>query len=120
MMNQKTFSRYLARDKGCLHCGEVETAIPHHRLNRGMGGSKERDVPSNIIVLCSFYNGLIEAEAFAADRAREMGWKLRSGQNPMTRPVWIPRLASWVLLDNEYKMKIIETAKAVPDSPPMF
>ena len=43
-MNKKRFQKYLDRDGGCVHCGDVETAVPHHRLNRGMGGSKERDV----------------------------------------------------------------------------
>lgn len=85
-----------------------------------MGGSKERDRPSNIITLCSFYNGLIESDSFAAERAREMGWKLRNGQNPTTTPVWIPRLASWVLLDDEFNMNLLESGRASPVEGPAF
>ena len=113
-MNQRMFNRYLSRDKGCLHCGDTDTAVPHHRLNRGMGGSKERDKPANILVLCSFYNGLIESNAFAAERAREMGWKLRNGQHPTTAPVWVPRLASWFLLDDDYGIELFGPRRASP------
>lgn len=113
-MNQRMFNRYLSRDKGCLHCGDTETAIPHHRLNRGMGGSKERDRPANILVLCSYYNGLIESDASAAERAREMGWKLRNGQYPTVTPCWVPRLASWVLLDDDYGMELFDSPRASP------
>jgi hypothetical protein len=113
-MKQITFNRYLSRDWGCLHCSDLETAVPHHRLNRGMGGSKERDRPSNIITLCSFYNGLIESDSFAAERAREMGWKLRNGQNPATIPVWVPRVSSWVLLDDGFNMNLFDSGRASP------
>ena len=85
-----------------------------------MGGSKERDRPSNIITLCSFYNGLIESDSFAAERARERGGKLRNGQNPTTTPVWIPRLASWVLLDDEFNMNLLESGRASPVEGPAF
>jgi hypothetical protein len=49
-MTKKEFQKYLDRDGGCVHCGDTETAVPNHRANRGMGGSRERDVPSNVIV----------------------------------------------------------------------
>jgi hypothetical protein len=52
-----------------------------------MGGSKLRDVPSNIVILCSYMNGLIESDEVAADLARRHGWKLNSWDDPKTVPV---------------------------------
>lgn len=101
-MTPKQFQRYLERDNGCVHCGRTETVAPHHRLNRGMGGSKERDVPSNIIVLCSTMNNLLESDAVIAETARDYGWKLRPGQSPEETPIWLPRLGFWALLTNDY------------------
>lgn len=64
-----------------------------------MGGSKERDVPSNIIVLCSI-NGAIEANATLANLARDAGWKLTQGQKPEETPVLYGD--GWYLLDNDF------------------
>lgn len=52
-----------------------------------MGGSKLRDVPSNIVILCSWLNGLIESDSKYADFARENGWKLNSWDDPKSVPV---------------------------------
>jgi hypothetical protein len=101
-VNAKQFSRYLTRDGGCLHCGDVETAVPHHRLNRGMGGSKARDVPSNIISLCANLNGLLESSDVWAAHGRAYGWKLRSGQDPRTTPVFDANTGIWFTLDDDY------------------
>ena len=97
-MNKKQFQKYLDRDGGCVHCGDVETAVPHHRLNRGMGGSKERDVPSNIICLCSVMNGLIESSSEAAQTARDYGWKLVNGQDPILTPFFHAVQGEWLVL----------------------
>jgi hypothetical protein len=72
-VNSKQFARYLERDQGCVHCGTYVAAVPHHRQNRGMGGSKKRDNPANILVLCAEVNGLLESDATWAVRARHMG-----------------------------------------------
>lgn len=101
-MTPKQFQKYLDRDGGCIHCGETESVAPHHRLNRGMGGSKVRDVPSNIIVLCSAMNSLLESDAGIATTGRENGWKLRSGQDPKTTPVWLPMQGLWAFLGDGY------------------
>jgi hypothetical protein len=106
-LTPKEFGKYLQRDIGCLHCGETETVSPNHRANRGMGGSQERDVPSNIIVLCSRMNFLIEADARYTKLAIDNGWKLKSWQEPLTTPVFDTQVASWVLLDNNYNRKVI-------------
>lgn len=104
-MNHKRFRRFTDRDAGCVHCGELEAVAPHHRRNRGMGGSKELDQPANIVVLCSVVNGLLESDAAWAERAREYGWKLRAGQLPEETPVWYPIRGAWFLLDDEFGKK---------------
>lgn len=89
-MNQKAFRKFLDRDGwACVHCGNTgDDLVPQHRVNRGMGGSKELNKPSNIIVICSLFNGLIEADVKAAELAKRMGWKLSSWQSPESTPVW--------------------------------
>lgn len=100
-MNEKEFSKFVNRDGGCVHCGTHVKIVPHHRLNRGMGGSKERDVPSNIVTLCSEMNYLIEADAKMAELARENGWKLRNGQNPSSTPIFYAFDNAWFILDDK-------------------
>lgn len=106
-VNQKQFNRYLDRDGYCLHCGETEALAPNHRANRGMGGSKARDVPSNIVVLCSLLNGQIESDARYAATARRYGWKLDSWDDPLEVPVYDTLKGEWHLLDNEYGYKVV-------------
>lgn len=109
-MNAKQFRRYLDRDGGCLHCGDVETAVPHHRQNRGMGGSKARDVPSNIITLCAAVNGLLEASAAWATIGRENGWKLVSGDSAASRPVFDANVGAWFILNDNYDRQEVNRA----------
>jgi hypothetical protein len=101
-MNKKQFDKYIKRDEGiCCHCGtDDDTLVPNHRLNRGSGGSKERDVPSNIILICSRANGQLESNATFAQMGRDFGWKLTSGQDPKKTPVWLAD--GWYLLDDEF------------------
>lgn len=101
-MTNKQFRKLLDRDGGCLHCGETVAVSPNHRINRGMGGSKVRDVPSNLIVLCSVLNGLIESDSRYARVAKEYGWKLESWQNPREVKVFSTILGKWLLLDDEF------------------
>ena len=100
-VNQKQFQKYLDRDGGCVHCGQTESVAPHHRLNRGMGGSKVRDVPSNIIVICSDLNNRMESDYTTAQRAKLMGWKLSPGANPREIPVR-HYSGDWRLLDDSF------------------
>lgn len=103
-MNITEFRRYLRRDAGrCWHCGlDDETLVPQHRVGRGMGGSKTRDRPSNIIVLCSAFNSLIESDADAARIARSKGWKLDSWVDPEFEPVFDSVEQCWFLLDDKF------------------
>jgi hypothetical protein len=105
-MTKKQFEKYLARDRGCSHCGIIdETLVPQHRQSKQMGGSKLLDKPSNIIVFCSEANGLLESNASFAELGRKFGWKLTRGQSPETTPVFMGN--DWFLLDNNYnKFKI--------------
>lgn len=101
-MTPKQFQKYLERDGGCLHCGETEAVSPNHRANRGMGGSKKRDVPSNIVVLCSEMNTAIESNAATAEMAKVWGWKIETWQNPLTELVYDMPKGEWVLLDDKF------------------
>lgn len=101
-MNQKQFQKLLDRDQACLHCGETERVSPNHRANRGMGGSKLLDRPSNLMILCSEMNSLIESNHFMADLAKHYGWKLERWQVPEETPIFDTRLWEWFLLDNDY------------------
>ena len=102
-MNAKEFAKIKARDfDGCAHCGiDDDTLVPQHRANRGHGGVKSRNRLSNIVTLCSAFNGLVEADADAAQEARMRGWKLESWQDPLFEPVWITSQNKWFLLDDD-------------------
>lgn len=101
-MTKKEFQKYLDRDKACPCCGSTgDELIPQHRQNRGMGGSKSRNRPSNIIVFCSNGNGLMESDGNFARVAREHGWKLTAGQDPAKVParLW----DGWFVLDDNFE-----------------
>jgi hypothetical protein len=100
-MTKKEFQKYLERDKVCAHCGtDDDTLVPQHRANRGIGGSKLLDRPSNIIVLCSDANYMLEADEKFADFGRELGWKLRRGEVPEFTPVLLAD--GWWMIDNYF------------------
>lgn len=106
-MKPKDFARLVDRDGGCVHCGAVEAISPNHRANRGMGGSKQRDTPSNLVVLCSELNGLIESDARLAEIAKSYGWKLSTWQKPVQIPVYNSLKKQWYLLDDEYGATVV-------------
>ena len=103
-MNKAQFDKYLRRDDNhCWHCGlDDDTLVPQHRAGRGMGSVKSRNAPANIIVLCSAFNGLIEADADAARKARQFGWKIDSWTDPLFEPVFDVVSQNWFLLDNDF------------------
>lgn len=106
-MTPKQFSKYLARDLSCWHCGFTEDLIPHHRKNRGMGGSKAADVPSNIIAMCAVYNGLMESSHTAASLALSKGWKLAGWEDPLESIVYHAGEGAWYLLDDNYNRTLL-------------
>lgn len=107
-MKPKEFEKYLKRDfHRCYHCGiNNETLVPQHRLGRGMGGSKMRDVPSNIITFCSEFNGRIESDSMAQQKAKQLGWKLESWQDPKTEPVFCMTTGEWYVLADDYTRRV--------------
>jgi hypothetical protein len=108
-MNKKQFQKFLNRDKHCYHCGSAgEDLIPQHRANRGMGGSKLRERPSNVVAFCSLTNGLIESDAQMAQDARWFGWKLETWEDPLETPIYDRSTGYWYLLDDSYGRKIFE------------
>lgn len=103
-MTPKEFEKYKRRDKACWHCGsDGEDLIPHHRLNRGFGGKNGKaGQPSNIIVMCAQFNGLMESDAASAAEARQFGWKLESWQDPDFVPVYEASSGDWWILENDF------------------
>lgn len=81
-----------------------------------MGGSKVRDVPSNIVVLCSYLNGLIESSASHARMAKTYGWKLESWQDPLTSPVYDTQKREWILLDDDFGRNVVRHERETNES----
>lgn len=73
----------------------------HHRIPRGMGGSRRGglNLPPAVLVVCGSgttgCHQVIESHRSAAYRA---GWLLHSGAAPAVEPVLIESGARWVLL----------------------
>lgn len=107
-MKPKEFARLVARDGHCLHCGETEAIAPNHRANRGMGGKNAKaEVPSNLVVLCSIVNGLLESSSTWATLGKQYGWKLSSWQDPLTEPVFDTLSGEWRLLSDDFSYRVI-------------
>lgn len=88
-MKANEFKKYQTRDNHCPHCGiEAPYLVPHHRQNRGMGGSKLRDTPSNILLVCAELNGAMEGQSKVAEDAKRFGWKLESWEDPLVIPIY--------------------------------
>lgn len=103
-MNGREFAKYLARD---LHCpcgctGMEDTLVPHHRANRGMGGSQLLDRPANIIVVCAWLNYAMESDPKVAAMARANGWKLNRWEAPEDTPFFDRGTELWWQIDNEF------------------
>lgn len=104
MLSKREFARLMERDEGCVHCGEMEAVAPNHRINRGMGGAgKSASRPSNLVVLCSLVNGLIESDSVWRAKALEFGWKLERWQNPAECEFYDQRSDIWYLVDDDWQ-----------------
>ena len=90
-----------ARDPYCIHCGTDVDLVPHHRKNRGAGGSKSRENDvTNCLMICALYNGAMESDANVAQQARDWGHKLRSWQDTFN-PVFDNVTGRWYRLTQE-------------------
>jgi hypothetical protein len=121
-MRPKEFLRLLERDKHCLHCGSTgDDLIPQHRANRGFGGARPDSPynrPSNLIVLCSEANFLMEFNAEFAARARMFGWKLSRWADPSVTPVWDGPKQVYVILGDDYsRIELHNYGKGVLSNP---
>lgn len=85
------------RDQHCWHCGVEEDLVPHHRINRGMGGSKLLDTPDNLMMICALWNGLVESDADSARVARGWGHKLAVWEDT-AKPVFDRGSFRWWIL----------------------
>jgi hypothetical protein len=94
-----------ARDQHCYHCGVEEDLVPHHRINRGMGGSKLLDTPDNLMMVCAVYNGLMESDILTARNARGWGHKLAVWEDT-ARPVFDVVGGWWFLLPDGSRVRV--------------
>jgi len=99
----------------CGLCGQVfqdGSLVPHHRANRGMGGSPKSDKPSNVLSLCSLCNGLIESDAIEATKARLLGIKISKFDAQIAHlvpvKVFVDSAREWALLDDQYNVTITD------------
>ena len=93
----KTLRLLRARDPHCWHCGLEEDLVPHHRINRGMGGSKLLDTLDNLMLVCGLYNGAMESDLLVARDARGWGHKLATWE-VCSRPVFDCTSYRWWIL----------------------
>lgn len=99
MISKAMKTKLQERDPYCWHCGEINDLVIHHRKNRGMGGSKNLDMLSNLMRICNEYNVAIESVAGRADIARGFGHKLRQW-DVTSAPVYDECDGLWYVLDD--------------------
>ncbi len=94
----------------CFLCGlEIHdgSLVPHHRANRGSGGSRMSDKPSNVLSLCSLCNGIIEASSEPAEKARDWGIKISKFQVERSHEIPVfSRFHGWILLQDDYTVAV--------------
>lgn len=99
-MRNSDINKLRQRDAWCWHCGQESDLVPHHRANRGFGGSKVLDSLQNVILVCAQYNGDMESNADTANWARELGHKLSKFAWPAA-PVFDVFTKKWYNLDEK-------------------
>lgn len=109
-VSSRTRERVFERDGYmCVDCGAVVMLTVQHRVNRGMGGSKNLDRMSNLITMCVTHNVRLESDAEYAERGREYGWKVHRNRTvkPEDVPVFYRPLRAWYLLnENGSKLRV--------------
>lgn len=87
-----------ASEGRCMGCGESRGLDPHHRQNRGMGGTSEEDDIRNFLALCRFpCHDMVDALPLDAQR---IGWLVPRPFDVATIParIWTPQGFGWWLL----------------------
>jgi 5-methylcytosine-specific restriction endonuclease McrA len=85
------------RDGGrCVRCDATHSLTIHHRVNRGMGSSREEWInqPQNLLLVCTVCNSWFE------DHPRESyshGWKVRRPMLPGEMAVTYPGGREYIL-----------------------
>ena len=106
-LSRKSLTLLRARDAHCWHCGATDDLVPHHRKNRGMGGSKLLDGLDNLMLVCAFYNGEMESTSQTAIAARGWGHKIPAWGDTR-EPVFDCTVFRWyTLLENGTKVRFI-------------
>ena len=106
-LSRKSLTLLRARDTHCWHCGATDDLVPHHRKNRGMGGSKLLDGLDNLMLVCAFYNGEMESTSQTAIAARRWGHKIPAWGDTR-EPVFDCTVFRWyTLLKNGTKVRFI-------------
>jgi hypothetical protein len=106
-LKQSDLKKLRERDKWCWECGETNDLVPHHRINRGMGGSKSLDNLQNVILVCALYNGLMESDSEVAKSARLLGHKISKFSSP-SELVFDNITQSWYQLDTTGGKQVAE------------
>lgn len=104
-LNKKLLQQVRDRDDHCWHCGSEVDLVPHHRINRGMGGSKLLDTADNLIMVCAIYNGAMESYPDTARRARQYNHKLPVWAD-LQAPVYDVLTGWWYLFRDGTKMRV--------------
>jgi len=101
----KVLKQVRARDPHCYHCGATEDLVPHHRKNRGMGGSKLLDTADNLMMVCGLYNGAMESDHHWQTVARQWGHKIAVWET-LERPVFDVAGGWWFLLPDGNRVRM--------------
>lgn len=88
----------------CQLCGNAGTNI-HHRVGRGMGGSRAAwmNLPGNLLVLCG--SGTEDCHGWVTghpEEAAEYGWVVHRnrGVRPTDVQIWLPLEDAWFYLED--------------------